>query len=317
MQVNIERLRQIANDKRSARAPYVGIPLVERNGERMCITVKRDHLKAAVALAVYAKWDGEAARLVLNGGRSEWKLVNLIAVNRYAVNGFLEQWARAQRKSIVRKSASPAERKAAGIDKEIGVLRRKLAKVHARRVNPLCVLPRCESDGTYNYHRGFTESEAAWAQGKRVRRELSRVFTGPALETLNMIHRPDWESLYAAAAKVLGVESIDESKRHSRVTKLTRGPSITDYVRHPEIHLARMSKPYRTRTCAWDTVAARQKDGECEPDSVKTFVEQMREARMRYLEELSGRHALEAQIVNLEEVKRVILEAGVGAEVQP
>jgi hypothetical protein len=129
---------------------------------------------------------------------------------------------------------------------------------------------------------------------------------GPALASLEFNKRLDWKKLYAAAAKALGVESIDESKCHVRMTKFTRGPwlSITEYVRHPEIHLARMWKPYRTRVCDWE------EGGSPEYGS---FAKQMHARRLAYLEELPGKRALESQIANLEEVKRGILES----EVQP
>jgi hypothetical protein len=241
-------------------------------------------LQAAAHHATVAYFDPETARLVLSGRGSHY---SLISQNRWAVTGALEKWARAQRKNKTLKDASPAERKAAKLDAEIAKLQRRKAKVYAERpVNPLCQAPR-EMQGDY-----LRDREAAWHEGKRVRQELSRVFTAPCLTAVRHIARPDWKSVYAEAARVLGVERIDEARRHSRVTKLTRGPSLTEYVRHPETHLAFQRKPWR----------------DAKPETFD--VERMRERRKEYLEELSVIRAIEQEIRNLERIKRAALRRG-------
>jgi hypothetical protein len=93
--------------------------------------------------AISAKWDAaasfdvdtyedhrtiEAGCLLLNGGKSCYKLINLITENRNSVTGELEQWARGQRKSIARKSASPVDRKAVAIKKLEGELEAELVE---------------------------------------------------------------------------------------------------------------------------------------------------------------------------------------------
>lgn len=292
--LRMSRIREIANDSRSARSPIVGIPIVLADGTRMCIKVRRDLLQAACAKAMEAKWDSVANRLVLNGGKSHWKLISMkdaYVGDSAGTRGTLTAWATAQRKRVASKSATPAERKAKRIAHEIGILQRRRGKVYARRpVNPICVAPTI-----YEYGR---ENELAWAQGKRTRKELSRVFTAPAIGAIKRVFRADWKPLYAAAAKVLDIKSISERDQHSRITRLTRGPSLTEYIRHPEKHLARMSKPH-----------TRGNDkGRYGQESVESEVETMRRRRMAYLEEMSQLRALDARIENLREIRRAILE---------
>ena len=290
----IARMRELANDPRPARSPIIGIPISLADGTRVCIKVRRDLLQAACELAESAHWDATANRLVLNGGkRSCYKLIPMNET--YASNGIripLAAWAEAQRKRAIAKSASPGERKAKRIEHEIGVLERKLDKIHARRpVNPICQAPR-EIVGYWG-----RDTELAWCKGKRVRRMLARKFTAPALaQYRGVLLRPKWKELYAQAALILGVEEIPEYDRHSRVTRLTRGPSELEYIRHPEKYLARMSKPW-TR--------GRDRD----QSEAETEVEAMRRQRKEYLEDMSMRRAIETQIENLQEVRRTMLEA--------
>jgi hypothetical protein len=294
--LRLARLRELAEDSRPARAPIIGIPIVLVDGTRFCIKVRRDLLESAVALAESAYWDAEANRLVLNGGkRSCWKLISM--QESHASNGILgslSSWAESQRNRVVAKSSTPGQRKAKRIEHEIGVLERKRDKIHARRpVNPICQAPReCGDWGR--------ETELAWAKGKHTRRELSRVFTIPALHAIQHAFRPDWKALYAEAAKTLGMERISEHNRHPRVTRLTNAPTLVSYVKHPERYLARMDKPYtRGKAERWGQ------------ESTESEVESMWRYRKEYLEEMSIIRALNQSIENLNEVKRATLEAEV------
>ena len=276
------RIREIADDTRPARAPYVGIPVVLESGARFCIVVPRKLLEAGIVHAESVRWDADAQRLVLNGGKRS--CYQLMTQDAYKVRGALEVWARGQRKRTKAKSATPGERKAAKFDAEIASLQRRKAKVYAQRpVNPLCQPPDDWRNG-----ESWRASEARWYQGKHVRQELSRVFTGPCVRDLKEAYRPHWKQVYADAAHVLGLEKIDDGRKHSRETNRRHGPSLDEYVRHPERFLAYQSKPYR--------------------DADREFnVERMREARKNYLEQLSVIRAIEQEIRNLERLKRAAL----------
>lgn len=285
---NAARLKEIVNDSRPARAPIVGIPVALESGQLTCIRVRRDLLKSALTHAEVAYWDEKSNRLVLNGGkRSCWKLISM---DRYETHAALDAWARNQRNRAIQKTATPGDRKAAQIEKQIGILQRRRKKLHASRpVNPICVAPR-----EFNSSDWMREKELAWHNGKRTRKELSRVFTGPALKSIGFVSRPDWKTLYAKAATALGIESISDCDRHARITRLTRGPSLNEYLREAPKHLAHMEKPYRPSK-PW---------GNEKPLNVE-----MREYRMRFLEEVSTIRALDAQIENLREVQRAIKES--------
>jgi hypothetical protein len=271
-----------------ARTPIVGIPIILDSGELFCIRVRRDLLEAGAVHAKQVYWDAESERLVLNGDRrSCYRLVSMTQFDAY---GRIAPWARAQRIRVIRKTATKGERKAAEIDKEIGILRRKADKIRfTRPVNPICQKPqRCE------YGR---DTELAWTRGKDTRKELSRVFTSPALKDYSFTHRPDWKIIYTTAANVLGIESISDRDKHSRITKLTNGPTLKTYITRPDKYLARMNKPW-----------ARGHEVKYGEDT-KPIEERMREWRKEYLEQVSLKRAIECQIENLTEIKRAILES--------
>ena len=99
---------------------------------------------------------------------------------------------------------------------------------------------------------------------------------------------PCWKALYADAARILGIEAISDRDKHSRITKLASGPSLHDYLLSPEKYLARQSKPWRYET--------------------HFDVQELRGARLRYLETISQCRAIQAQIDNLLKVKAEILQ---------
>jgi hypothetical protein len=282
--IHLDRVRELAEDSRPTRAPYVGIPIISDEGERKCIIIPRKILQAAVMFAESVRWDEAQQRLIVNGNKRS--CYSLISQDAYHVRGKLEEWARSQRKRVVSKSATPCQRKAAKIDQDVAKFQRQLDKIWNKRpVNPICQAPR-QHAGDY-----LRDSEAAWHEGKPVRVELSRRFTSPALKAIRHIGirsaGPKWKELYAEAAKILGIEAIPDVHKHSRVTKLTRGPSLHDYILSPETHLARQHKPWRHDT-SFD-------------------VEALRRSRLEYLESLSQRRAIQAQIENLLKVKQEIL----------
>lgn len=282
--LSLKRMQSIAQDKRPVRSPIVGIPIILDDGSRSCIAVPRRLFEAGMVHAEGVRWDHNNQRLVLNGGKRS--CYRLITQGQYDVRLLLWQWAKAQRKHVVSKRLTPADRKALNIDKDIAKTERKLAKLHCSPpVNPVCQAPR-EFHG--DYHR---DSELHWAQGRAMRIKLSKHFTAPAIRAYKHIHRPDWKALYAAATSITG-HGIPDDCKHSRVTKLTRGPSVDEYIRRPDQHLARQSKPYRDRERQYDTA-------------------EMMQSRMRYIEALSEKRGMQSQIKNLKECKKNLLTLGV------
>jgi len=282
--IHIDRVRAMAEDNRPARAPFIGIPIITEAGDRKCVIVPRKILQAAVTFAVSARWDDVNQRLILNGDKRS--CYSLISQDAYRVRGELEKWARSQRKRSVSKSATPAQRKAAKIDQDIAKFQKQLYKLRTKRpVNPLCHAPR-EVEGDY-----LRDSELSWHQGKAVRVQLSHKFTAPALKAIRHIGirsaGPMWKDLYAEAARIIGIDAISDRDKHPRITKLASGPSLHDYMLSPEKFLARQHKPLRSKS-AFDA-------------------EEMRTARLRYLELMSQCRAIQAQIDNLLKVKREAL----------
>ena len=287
--ISLASLRTKAEDTRAARAPYVGIPVITSEGERKCVIVSRPILKAAVLFAVSARWDEDKQRLILNGDKRS--CYSLISQDAYHVRGELEKWARSRRKRCISNSATPTQRKAAKIDQDIAKFRKQLYKLEIRRpVNPICQAPR-EQHGDY-----FRDSELAWHQGKAIRVQLSHKFTAPALETIRQIGirsaGPCWKELYANAARILAIDAISDRDKHSRITKLTRGPSLHEYLMNPAKYLACQTKPWR-----YETVSSAE------------ALENIRGARLRYLETVSQCRAIQAQIDNLLKLKHEALKS--------
>lgn len=281
---NTIRLKELVNDRRPARSPIVGIPVMLDSGKLFCVRVRRDLLQSALVHAELAYWDEKSNRLVVNGGkRSCWKLISM---ERFETQGALSSWARTQRTRVIKKSVPEGERKAAKIELEIGKLLRRRKKLYASRpVNPVCVVPH-----SYPASEWARESELAWYRGKDTRKALSRVFTGPALKAIGFISRPDWKAVYAEAAKVLGIETISERDQHSRITRLTRGPALQTYVKRPDEYLAHMRKPSRP---------GKHWSADDRPLNVR-----MREDRLKFLEEVSAIRAVDSHIANLRELQR-------------
>jgi hypothetical protein len=284
--IHLANLRAKAEDTRPARSPYIGIPITTSEGERKCVIVPRKILQAAVVFAESVRWDEGKQRLILNGDKRS--CYSLISQDAYHVRGKLEEWARAQRKRGVSNGATtPAQRKAAKLDQDIAKLRKQAFKLQTRRpVNPICQAPR---ENVSDYIR---EAELAWHRGKAVRVQLSHKFTSPALLAMRHIGirsaGPCWKELYREAARILGIDAISDRDKHSRITKLTSGPSLHDYLLSPEEYLARQRKPWRCET-SFD-------------------VDALRKARLYYLESLSQCRAIQAQIDNLLKLKAEILQ---------
>lgn len=285
---NAIRLREIVFDRRPARSPIVGIPVVLESGDLTCVRVRRDLLASALTFAEVAYWDEKSNRLIVNGGkRSCWKLISL---TRSEAAQRLDSWARTQRGKVLGKTATRGDKKAAKLQKEIAVLQRRRAKIYIRRpINPVCV------DHKESACEWTREAELRWHNGKATRKALSCVFTGPALKSIGFVSRPDWKALYAEAARVLGMETIPDRDRHARITRLTRGPDLREYLREAYKHLTYMPKPSRPgKHWSYDD----------RPLNVR-----MREARAAFLEDVSSIRAIDAQIENLREVQRAARES--------
>jgi len=275
--MRLEMVRRYARGK----APFLGIPVFSLEaGKHITAVFRREHLQAACGCPSVSKasYDDSTHTLVLNGGKSFWKLRNVLAnqvISRMWIADANIKWAQGQRGRAAKRDATPEQRRIMKLELEIGKLERKRDNIYlSLPVSPMKL-------SGFRYSQSHVPCESKWRAEKPMRRKLG---------WLAHRERKTWKQFYRDAEAILD-RTIDSSHKHDRVCGRKHGPTVTEYLHQFPKHVGMAHKGY-TRGESWEPF---KEYGYGEDHELNQF-QKHRKALVRYLERKRERDELQGQI---------------------